>query len=179
MEKSEYHRYLASRAWMLLRRQVRARSHGMCERCRERPHQETHHLTYERVGDELLEDLLGVCRPCHRYLSAVTDVDPLESPIRTAAPIQQQWHVCEHGEHEGRLTAPQWIVCTNEKFKGGLQPLPTGLIPAEHVASAPPGTHFYRHALIGCGCGVEHLHAGPGGWLRPKPLQRLQHPQFS
>ena len=37
---------------------------------------DTHHLSYRHLGNEPLEDLLGVCRPCHRYLSGLTDRDP-------------------------------------------------------------------------------------------------------
>jgi len=37
-----------------------------------------HHLTYEHIGDEFLEELQGICRPCHDFLSAVTDDDPTE-----------------------------------------------------------------------------------------------------
>ena len=55
-----YHEYIASREWALRKRAVKERSGGICERCKKRPHQQTHHLTYERLGDERLEDLQGV-----------------------------------------------------------------------------------------------------------------------
>ena len=72
----DYGRYLASREWAVLKRGVRARSFGICERCRRAPYEQTHHVTYTRRGQERLEDLLGVCRPCHEYLSAQRDDDP-------------------------------------------------------------------------------------------------------
>ena len=71
-----YKRYLASREWAVLKRRVRERSQGWCERCRARPYQETHHLTYERIGRERLEDLQALCRPCHAYESGDPD-DPM------------------------------------------------------------------------------------------------------
>ena len=37
--------------------------------------QAVHHLTYERIGDELMGDLLAVCSPCHAWLSGNTDAD--------------------------------------------------------------------------------------------------------
>jgi hypothetical protein len=77
MDYEERGRYLASREWALLKRQVRERAHGICERCRRAPHQQTHHLTYARLGSETLDDLLGVCRACHEFLSAVSDHDPV------------------------------------------------------------------------------------------------------
>jgi len=72
----DYHRYMASREWALKRQEVRKRSGGTCERCHRAKMQDVHHLTYERVGGELLTDLLGVCRPCHAFLSAKSDIDP-------------------------------------------------------------------------------------------------------
>lgn len=78
----DYGRYLASREWALLREAVRRRSRGRCERCPHGRHDETHHLTYERIGHERLEDLLGVCRACHAFLSGKSDVDPAAAPGR-------------------------------------------------------------------------------------------------
>jgi hypothetical protein len=62
----------------VLKDHVRARSGGVCERCRRRPHTQTHHLTYERVGHEDLEDLQGLCDLCHEYLSAKIHLDPAD-----------------------------------------------------------------------------------------------------
>lgn len=84
----DYQEYLASREWALLKNMVRQRSGGTCERCHRAPHQSTHHKTYARIGHELLEDLLGVCNPCHEWLSRKRDDDPaLIAPItQLAAP---------------------------------------------------------------------------------------------
>jgi hypothetical protein len=83
--REQYHRYLASREWALKKEAVKRRAKGACERCWKNPHEQTHHLTYIRVGRELLEDLLGVCRPCHEYLSGKSNFDPTASPYRTEA----------------------------------------------------------------------------------------------
>jgi hypothetical protein len=80
MNRSDYHKYLASREWALLKEQVRKRSGGACERCKVGLYAATHHLTYERLGHERLEDLLAVCEPCHEFLSGKSDVDPLKKP---------------------------------------------------------------------------------------------------
>jgi hypothetical protein len=68
MTKAEYEAYLASPEWALKREAVRERSQNTCERCHIRPHEETHHITYVRVGHEDLTDLLGVCCECHDWL---------------------------------------------------------------------------------------------------------------
>lgn len=76
-----YKEYLASREWAALRQQVRARSNGGCERCKVGKHESTHHVTYERVGREKLDDLLAVCNACHEFLSAKSDYDPVSNVI--------------------------------------------------------------------------------------------------
>ncbi len=72
----DYKRYLASREWALRKEQVLDRSRGFCERCGLAPYESTHHVTYAHIGNEPLEDLLGVCNPCHEFLSAKSDYDP-------------------------------------------------------------------------------------------------------
>ncbi len=74
--RSKYKTYLASRGWALKREGVRERSGGICERCQVGNHDATHHLTYENVYDEPLDDLMGVCFGCHEYLSGKSDIDP-------------------------------------------------------------------------------------------------------
>jgi hypothetical protein len=81
MDTHQRHFYMASRDWARLKEQLRIRSHGKCERCRRAPYEETHHLTYERLGHEFLDDLQALCAPCHEYLSGKSDVDPLTAGI--------------------------------------------------------------------------------------------------
>lgn len=75
-ESFDYHRYLASREWAALKKAVRERAAGLCERCGLLPIGSVHHLTYERLGREELNDLRGLCKPCHAFESAATDFDP-------------------------------------------------------------------------------------------------------
>lgn len=89
MNPSEYRRYLASREWALLKEAVRRRSDGRCERCRHGEYEETHHVTYERIGNERLEDLMAVCSLCHKFLSGKTDYDPANPPQRESAQAER------------------------------------------------------------------------------------------
>jgi hypothetical protein len=75
MNKSDYHKYLASREWALLKNKVQKRCNGKCERCFVGEYEATHHLTYERIGHEDLEDLQGVCSVCHEFLSGKSSFD--------------------------------------------------------------------------------------------------------
>ena len=63
-----YAEYIRSAAWREKRLAVILRCRGICERCGLWPVVNVHHLTYERLGDEPLSDLLGVCVRCHEEL---------------------------------------------------------------------------------------------------------------
>jgi len=66
--RKEYEAYLASDQWKQFRESVILRSGNRCEICETGQVEEIHHLTYTRIGNENLEDLLGVCQPCHRAI---------------------------------------------------------------------------------------------------------------
>ena len=68
-----YVRYLNSQAWAAKRAEILARADGLCEECGatlEPGEAEVHHLSYERVGRELPEDLVALCPGCHRRAHA-------------------------------------------------------------------------------------------------------------
>src|SRR3954469_18543490 len=61
-----YNGYLRSAEWKMRREGILLRSQGRCEKCARRMPIQVHHLTYERVGNELPEDLAALCFDCHR-----------------------------------------------------------------------------------------------------------------
>jgi 5-methylcytosine-specific restriction endonuclease McrA len=63
-----YESVLASPEWQAKRVKVLARCRGVCEGCGERPARHVHHLTYQRLGEEMLFDLAGVCVRCHEII---------------------------------------------------------------------------------------------------------------
>lgn len=63
-----YDAHMASPEWRELRRKVMARCRGVCEGCGARAAVQVHHLTYRRLGREMLFDLVGVCLPCHEEI---------------------------------------------------------------------------------------------------------------
>jgi hypothetical protein len=65
---SEYARYLQSPRWRTLARAVRIRAKGKCEICWRWDGEECAHLTYERIFNERMTDVLWVCKRCHREL---------------------------------------------------------------------------------------------------------------
>ena len=64
----EYLAYLQSDRWRNLARAAKLRAKGRCEICRRWPGEECAHLTYERIFNEPLSDLLWLCKKCHREL---------------------------------------------------------------------------------------------------------------
>lgn len=65
--RRRYVEHIRSPKWRKLRQQILARCSGLCERCGKIPKRfEVHHLTYDRLGDERLTDLIALCNdPCH------------------------------------------------------------------------------------------------------------------
>jgi hypothetical protein len=67
--QTEYERYTRqSRRWRAMRLAVQMRAKNKCQICLRANGEEVAHLTYERVFNELITDLLWVCVRCHREL---------------------------------------------------------------------------------------------------------------
>lgn len=60
-----YEQYLQTALWRMRRNRALRLSEYHCQRCGAPRQLQVHHLTYERLGDELDEDLEVVCRGCH------------------------------------------------------------------------------------------------------------------
>lgn len=73
-----YEGYLLTPAWQEKRRLVFQRARGVCEGCRQKPATEVHHMTYERLGHEMLFDLRAVCRECHEAIHENGERAPCE-----------------------------------------------------------------------------------------------------
>jgi len=61
-------KYLASPKWQQLKMQVKLRDSFHCKKCNAKHSLEVHHITYQNLGDEPLEDLVTLCRTCHGKL---------------------------------------------------------------------------------------------------------------
>lgn len=65
--KREYHEYLSSQHWTELRRAALDKS-PICERCKNRPSSQAHHLRYKNLFDVTTDDLMAVCDTCHKTI---------------------------------------------------------------------------------------------------------------
>jgi len=61
----KYHTYLQSEEWKARRILVLSRDNNLCQLCRTEPALDVHHLKYDNLYDEPLEDLQALCRACH------------------------------------------------------------------------------------------------------------------
>lgn len=60
-----YRKYLHTSAWKKKRKQALTRAGHRCESCASGASLTVHHLTYDNLYREPLEDLQVLCRPCH------------------------------------------------------------------------------------------------------------------
>jgi 5-methylcytosine-specific restriction endonuclease McrA len=65
-EWKQYHEfYIKSKQWADVRKKRMQIDKNTCQKCGAKKHLQVHHLTYENIGEEEMEDLLTVCKPCH------------------------------------------------------------------------------------------------------------------
>lgn len=65
---AKYNAYLQTDSWKERRRKVLFRDKYLCQACLYQRAAHVHHLTYERVFNEPLFDLIAVCEPCHESI---------------------------------------------------------------------------------------------------------------
>lgn len=63
--RKKYYEYLESQEWKDKRDELFRIRGRRCERCNSSKNIQVHHLTYERVFNELLNDLEVLCKTCH------------------------------------------------------------------------------------------------------------------
>ncbi|WP_377477665.1 HNH endonuclease [Olivibacter oleidegradans] len=61
----KYKNYLLSVEWKEKRRLVLERDNSLCQHCMTATAENIHHLKYDNLFNEPLEDLLSLCKPCH------------------------------------------------------------------------------------------------------------------
>lgn len=64
----KYQKYLTSEKWKNIREKVKERDNFLCQQCKLKKAEEVHHLNYENVFNEKMEDLISVCSECHMEL---------------------------------------------------------------------------------------------------------------
>jgi len=72
---ARYEAHMKSPAWRMRAEKVKRREGGYCQGCGTRDeYGHCHHKDYKRMGDEMLFDLVWLCRPCHQKLHPHRDL---------------------------------------------------------------------------------------------------------
>lgn len=64
-EKIDHQEYINSPKWKAKRQMVLERDNFRCRKCGTGKNLDVHHITYEHIGNEPLDDLVTLCRNCH------------------------------------------------------------------------------------------------------------------
>lgn len=71
LNKMSLDEYLKTREWKVKRNRALIQAGSRCQVCASTHRLEVHHRTYERLGNELLSDLVVLCRSCHRHYHGI------------------------------------------------------------------------------------------------------------
>jgi len=74
----KYQIYLSSKRWEVKRQKILERDKYLCQSCLELGATEVHHLSYDRVGCELSQDLVSLCSDCHNAITTMSRAKRVE-----------------------------------------------------------------------------------------------------
>jgi len=88
MPTKQYLAYIRSPAWKRVREEHLERCDYWCEICRKARACQVHHVTYQRLGWELPQDLTAVCVDCHHkiHCSVFEPANDNQLPLPLADP---------------------------------------------------------------------------------------------
>lgn len=96
-----YIKYIQSAEWFEKRDSRLRYDDSKCRTCGSRVNLEVHHITYERLGDELLEDLITLCKECHQAITSVIRRRRYNDQPVTVIPIKKEM-VVNYEENESK-----------------------------------------------------------------------------
>jgi hypothetical protein len=98
-----YRAYIVSPQWQAIRAWAIRERGGRCECCDDTEHLEVHHVTYDNLGQEHLEDLRILCLPCHAMehytLDQIKCRDANEGKTNPNYDRQQRRRLARYNEH--------------------------------------------------------------------------------
>jgi len=74
----KYMAYLGSPEWKTKRQMVLKRDSYLCQSCKQKEAVDVHHLSYDNLYNEILEELISVCVECHNKIHDDKDKKRLE-----------------------------------------------------------------------------------------------------
>lgn len=116
MNRDQYHEYLQSKVWGVIRERVLRRDNHRCRVCNDDEGLNVHHRTYERVGSEKDEDLTTLCRVCHQLFEVALRL-PAYVPTTSNVSIQDtpefaelRKRIAESSEFGAVLLAQEYLT---------------------------------------------------------------------
>lgn len=82
LEFKSYAEYLQSDLWKQKKATALSFIGNCCKICRSKKSINVHHISYDRIGKELIEDLSILCRSCHKMVHALVQLDPKQYNIQ-------------------------------------------------------------------------------------------------
>lgn len=89
----DYNTYILSPEWQSVRRSRLRTDNYTCQECYRKHDLQVHHLTYKRLGDERIEDLITLCVRCHNNaeeLKAQVEIGE-KAVLRQTKITQKEW----------------------------------------------------------------------------------------
>lgn len=114
MHGEEYAAYLQSAKWVRKRQESLERFGHRCGVCYSDGRLAVHHRTYERCGDELVEDLIPLCERCH---------EAFHGGGSNVLPLGERECTLQHGipNHETNEICPCWRNGYLDGFREGVE----------------------------------------------------------
>lgn len=109
----DYQVYLHSPGWRERRGERLRFAAGRCEICNSSRRVDVHHRTYERLGRELLSDLVALCRRCHGLFHDVMVAPPAKQVV--APPTDRAHELVNELALAERLNDQERIACLVEE----------------------------------------------------------------
>lgn len=112
-QKREYNQYLKSEAWKTKKTEA-LKFHGrICKKCGSTKYLHVHHMTYERIYHEQMEDFCILCNICHKsYHDSLTGKVSIDSTISF---LNDKFAIFKFKKNKKRLVRQKVFIEKTEK----------------------------------------------------------------
>lgn len=107
----KYDNYLKSEHWSDVKQRYKSSKLNrkkLCKMCYRDLRLDLHHITYKRIGQERLQDLLQICRECHKIVHR-KQVDNVRQRTKLIKHRMKKWIQGTYWEH-GKKTPRYYIL---------------------------------------------------------------------
>ena len=107
-----YYEHMKSEKWLQMRVKIFRRANNICEGCLEKPARDVHHLSYAHLSDELMFELVALCRECHVKVEQTQNCD--DDIGTSASPASEETQQQNEAEN---FFEDDWIKCSGCRFQ--------------------------------------------------------------